>query len=116
MQSCRGGRETAGGAGYASINVRLAALRRPAYDGADTRLLSPKLALAIQQAKGAKKLGHRLGNSLTVDPVSCQALDCTGTTVHYRHGASCCAARWTSWPFRSSGWAAGDHGVRLEKI
>ena len=51
----------------ATINVRLAAVRRLAYEAADSGLLSPELAAGIQRVKGAKKLGVRLGNWLTVD-------------------------------------------------
>lgn len=49
-----------------TINVRLAAVRRFAYEAADTGLLSPELAAGIRRVKGAKKLGMRLGNWLTV--------------------------------------------------
>ena len=48
-----------------TINVRLAAVRRLAYEAADSGLLSPELAAGIQRVKGAKKLGVRLGNWLT---------------------------------------------------
>ena len=50
-----------------TINVRLAAVRRLAYEAADTGLFSPDLAAGIRRVKGAKKLGIRLGNWLTVD-------------------------------------------------
>jgi len=50
-----------------TINVRLAAVRRRAYEAADTGLLSPDLAAGIRRVKGAKKLGMRLGNWLTVE-------------------------------------------------
>jgi site-specific recombinase XerD len=50
-----------------TINVRLAAVRRLAFEAADTGLLSPDLAAGIRRVKGAKKLGIRLGNWLTVD-------------------------------------------------
>jgi site-specific recombinase XerD len=50
-----------------TINVRLAAVRRLAYEAADTGLLSPDLAAGIRRVKGAKKLGIRLGNWLTVE-------------------------------------------------
>jgi site-specific recombinase XerD len=50
-----------------TINVRLAAVRRLAYEAVDTGLLSPDLAAGIRRVKGAKKLGIRLGNWLTVD-------------------------------------------------
>jgi site-specific recombinase XerD len=50
-----------------TVNVRLAAVRRLAYEAADTGLLSPELAAGIRRVKGSKKLGIRLGNWLTVD-------------------------------------------------
>jgi hypothetical protein len=45
---------------YASsaINLRLAAVRRLAYEAADCGLLSPDLAAGIRRAKGAKKRGR----------------------------------------------------------
>jgi len=48
-----------------TINVRLAAVRRLAYEAADSGLLSPDLAAGIRRVKGAKRLGARLGNWLT---------------------------------------------------
>src|SRR5499425_1889851 len=48
-----------------TINVRLAAVRRLAYEAADTGLLSPELAAGIRRVKGSKKSGVRLGNWLT---------------------------------------------------
>src|SRR5882724_9543003 len=50
-----------------TINVRLAAVRRLAYEAADTGLLSPELAAGIRRVKGAKHLGVRIGNWLTID-------------------------------------------------
>jgi site-specific recombinase XerD len=50
-----------------TINVRLAAVRRLAYEAADSGLLSPDLAAGIRRVKGAKKLGVRLGNWLTAN-------------------------------------------------
>ena len=50
-----------------TINVRLAAVRRLAYEASDTGLLSPELAAGIRRVKGAKRLGVRIGNWLTVD-------------------------------------------------
>jgi site-specific recombinase XerD len=47
--------------------VRLAAVRRLAYEASDTGLLSPDLAAGIRRVKGAKHLGARIGNWLTVD-------------------------------------------------
>ena len=51
----------------ATINLRLAAVRRLAYEAADTGLLSPDLAAGIGRVKGAKKVGVRLGNWLTAE-------------------------------------------------
>lgn len=51
----------------ATINLRLAAVRRLAYEAADTGLLSPELAAGIRRVKGAKKVGVRLGNWLTAE-------------------------------------------------
>lgn len=50
-----------------TINVRLAAVRRLAYEAADSGLLSPELAAGIRRVKGARKLGVRLGNWLTAE-------------------------------------------------
>src|SRR2546428_3522402 len=49
-----------------TINVRLAAVRRLAYEAADNGLLSPELAAGIRRVKGAKRLGVRIGNWLTI--------------------------------------------------
>jgi site-specific recombinase XerC len=50
-----------------TINVRLAAVRRLAFEAADTGLLSPELAAGIGRVKGAKRMGVRIGNWLTVE-------------------------------------------------
>jgi integrase len=49
----------------ATINLRLAAVRRLAYEASDNGLLGPDLAAGIRRVKGAKRLGMRLGNWLT---------------------------------------------------
>ena len=51
----------------ATINLRLAAVRRVAYEAADAGLLSPELAAGIRRVKGVRRLGVRLGNWLTPD-------------------------------------------------
>ena len=51
----------------ATINLRLAAVRRLAYEAADIGLLSPELAAGIRRVKGAKRVGVRLGNWLTAE-------------------------------------------------
>jgi hypothetical protein len=45
-----------------TINVRLAAVRRLAYEASDTGPLSPELAAGIRCVKGAKRLDVRIGN------------------------------------------------------
>jgi site-specific recombinase XerD len=47
-----------------TINQRLAAVRRLAYEAADSGLLSPELAAGIRRVKGVKQLGCRAGNWL----------------------------------------------------
>ena len=51
----------------ATINLRLAAVRRVAYEAADAGLLSPELAAGIRRVKGVRRLGVRLDNWLTPD-------------------------------------------------
>src|SRR5260221_5507055 len=53
--------------GYApaTINLRLAAVRRIAYEAADAGLLSPELAAGIRRVKRVRRIGVRLGNWLT---------------------------------------------------
>jgi site-specific recombinase XerD len=48
-----------------TINLRLGAVRRLAYEAADCGLLSADLAAGIRRVKGVKKIGVRLGNWLT---------------------------------------------------
>src|SRR5437868_13804048 len=50
-----------------TVNVRLGAVRRLAYESADCGLLSADLAAGIRRIKGVKKLGVRLGNWLTAE-------------------------------------------------
>jgi len=55
--------------GYAAntINLRLAAVRRVAYEACDSGLLSPELGAGIRRVKGVRRLGIRVGNWLTPD-------------------------------------------------
>lgn len=48
-----------------TVNLRLGAVRRLAYEASDCGLLSPDLAAGIRRVKGVKKTGVRLGNWLT---------------------------------------------------
>src|ERR1700683_1981704 len=50
-----------------TINLRLAAVRRLAYEASDCGLLSADLAAGIRRIKGAKRLGIRVGNWLTIE-------------------------------------------------
>jgi len=50
-----------------TINLRLAAVRRSAYEASDCGLLSPDLAAGIRRVKGARRLGVRIGNWLTAE-------------------------------------------------
>ena len=50
-----------------TINLRLAAVRRIAYEAADSGLLSPELAAGIRRVKGVRRIGVRVGNWLTVE-------------------------------------------------
>src|SRR5882672_5648332 len=50
-----------------TINLRLGAVRRLAYEAAECGLLSADLAAGIRRVKGVKKLGIRLGNWLTAE-------------------------------------------------
>lgn len=49
------------------INLRLAAVRRVAYEAADSGLLSPELAAGIRRVKGVRRIGVRVGNWLTAE-------------------------------------------------
>jgi site-specific recombinase XerD len=50
-----------------TINLRLAAVRRLAYEAADCGLLSSDLAAGIRRVKGVKRLGVHVGNWLTAE-------------------------------------------------
>ena len=50
-----------------TINLRLAAVRRVAFEAADSGLLSPELAAGIRRVKGVRRIGVRVGNWLTPD-------------------------------------------------
>ena len=50
-----------------TVNLRLGAVRRLAYEAADCGLLSSDLAAGVRRVKGVKKLGIRLGNWLTAE-------------------------------------------------
>ena len=76
---------------YASstINLRLAAIQRLAYEAAGCGLLSPDLAAGIRRVKGVKKHGMRIGNWLTAEQ-GMRLLTSFGTCRH-NHGRSTCS-------------------------
>jgi integrase len=55
------------GLSSATINVKLAAVRKLAGEAADNGLLAPEIAGGIARVKGARRLGVRTGNWLTLD-------------------------------------------------
>ena len=65
----------ASGLAASTINQRLAAVRRLAHEAADCGLLSADLAAGIQRVKGARQLGHRSGNWLSLEQSS-QLVNC----------------------------------------
>ena len=65
-----------------TINVRLAAVRRLAYEASDCGLLSPDLAAGIRRVKGVRRLGMRVENWLTAEEG--KKLLCTETTSTLR--------------------------------
>jgi len=52
------------GLSAATVNVRLAAIRKLAQEAADNRMLAPELAAGISKVKGAPRRGVRVGNWL----------------------------------------------------
>jgi len=52
--------------GSVSINVRITAVRKLAVEAADNGLLAPELAAGITRVKGAKSVGVRVGNWLSI--------------------------------------------------
>jgi integrase len=50
-----------------TINLRLAAVRRVAFEAADSGLLSPELAAGSRRVKGVRRIGVRVGNWLTAE-------------------------------------------------
>lgn len=82
---------------YASstINLRLAAVRRLAYEAADSGLLGPDLAAGIRRVKGAKRAGVRVGDWLTAEEG--KSLLATEIDDTLRSLAQSCPARASRW-------------------
>jgi site-specific recombinase XerD len=72
------------GLAAATINQRLAGVRRLASEASDCRLLSADLAAGIQRVKGAKQLGHRSGNWLSLEQSSCLVSCASGDGLQQR--------------------------------
>ena len=72
------------GLAAATINQRLAAVRRLAWEASDCGLLSADLAAGIQRVKGAKQLGHRSGNWLSLEQSSRLVNSATGDGLQQR--------------------------------
>ena len=72
------------GLAAATINQRLAAVRRLACEASDCGLLSADLAAGIQRVKGAKQLGHRSGNWLSLEQSSCLVNCASGDRLQQR--------------------------------
>jgi hypothetical protein len=64
-----------------TINLRLAAVRRVAYEAADSGLLSPELAAGIRRVKGVHRIGVRMGNWLTADQGRALLLNYSGQST-----------------------------------
>jgi len=64
-----------------TINLRLAAVRRLAYEASDCGPLSPDLAAGIRRVKGAKRLGVRMGNWLSVEQCKKLLTATSGSTL-----------------------------------
>ena len=64
-----------------TINLRLAAVRRLAYEASDCGLLSPDLAAGIRRVKGAKRLGVRVGNWLSAEQCKKLLISPSGSTL-----------------------------------
>lgn len=66
VQAWKAGLE-ADGLAAATINVKLAAVKKLASEAADNALLDPALAAGVSRVRGVKKLGVRAGNWLSIE-------------------------------------------------
>lgn len=55
------------GLSASTVNVQMAAIRKLATEAADNGLLAPEVASGIARVKGAKRLGVRLGNWMSLE-------------------------------------------------
>jgi site-specific recombinase XerD len=71
-----------------TINVRLAAVRRLAYEATDIGLLSPVLVAGSRRVKGVPQLGRRVGNCLSVAEGKELLLGTTAETLRQKRDAA----------------------------
>jgi integrase len=71
-----------------TINLRLAAVRRVAYEAADSGLLSPELTAGIRRVKGVRRIGVRLGNWLTADQGRSLLLNSQGDSLRSKRNCA----------------------------
>jgi len=83
-----------------TINLRLAAVRRVAFEAADSGLLSPELAAGIRRVKGARRIGVRIGNWLTAE----QSKRLLAGEAAARYEASGIRHAWDVNRMRTSAW------------
>jgi hypothetical protein len=90
----------------ATINVRLAAVRRLAYEAADSGVLSPDVVAGIRRVKGVRQIGQRLGNWLCLDQGKIFSWQChrrrfaeseTRPCCPFYWGVVCGAQKWSHW-------------------
>src|SRR5437762_8575830 len=100
-----------------TINLRLGAVRRLAYEAADCGLLSADLAASIRRVKGVKKLGIRLGNWLTTEQAQSLGEHLTASVSKENAIGHCLACCWRADYKRDArlpewhGWHAARRGL-----
>src|ERR1039457_6794239 len=90
------------------INIRLAAVRRLAYEACDTGILSSELAAGIRRVKRAKRLGVRIGNWLTIDQAR------TLLDLRKPSGQSVIRRFWLCWLVVGCGGGSEEHTSELQ--
>src|SRR5437588_7207709 len=71
-----------------TINLRLGAVRRLAYEAADCGLLSADLAAGIRRVKGVKKLGLRFGELVNAGARPCPLASTQSSATERKTGPS----------------------------
>ena len=96
-----------------TINLRLAAVRRVAFEAADSGLLSPELAAGIRRVKGVRRIGVRVGNWLTAEEGKrlLAGVERRSLRGKRNHVIACHAHRMRATTKRVAGVARGVHPV-----